>query len=155
MARAIREAIIGISATPIPWVVTAGVPTRIPLVTAGVSGSYGMAFLFKVIPDLPHRSSATFPFIPVLRISISARCVSVPPETARIPSLSRELANALQILPERTREILMLRSQGKTLGECGKLLGITRERVRQIQHKALETLRRSPAGRALECFLED
>ena len=69
--------------------------------------------------------------------------------------LKRELANALQILPERTREILILRSQGKTLGECGKLLGITRERVRQIQHKALETLRRSPAGRALECFLEE
>ena len=53
----------------------AAVPTRIPLVTAGDSGSYGIEFLFNERPDLPHRSSAIFQLTPVERISISARWV--------------------------------------------------------------------------------
>ena len=41
-ARAIKLAMVLISFTPIPWVVVAGEPTRIPLVTEGASGSYGI-----------------------------------------------------------------------------------------------------------------
>ena len=51
MARAINPAIIFISGLPMPWVVIAAVPTLIPLVTAGVSGSNGIEFLFNDIPD--------------------------------------------------------------------------------------------------------
>ena len=72
-ARAIKLAIVFISVTPIPWVVVAGEPTRIPLVTEGASGSYGIEFLFKLMPASPQRSSATLPLTPVLRISISAK----------------------------------------------------------------------------------
>jgi hypothetical protein len=55
--------------------VIAAVPTRIPLVTAGVSGSYGMAFLFSERPDLPHLSSAILPFTFVDLMSISAKWI--------------------------------------------------------------------------------
>jgi hypothetical protein len=72
-----NEAICDISAVPMPCVVVAAVPTRIPLVTAGVSGSYGIEFLFRTIPDAPHLSSATLPFTPVDLISISLMLTSI------------------------------------------------------------------------------
>jgi RNA polymerase primary sigma factor len=57
---------------------------------------------------------------------------------------SQALAVALQALPERERQVLVLRyglidEEPKTLEEIGKRLGLTRERVRQIE---LESLRR-------------
>jgi RNA polymerase primary sigma factor len=57
---------------------------------------------------------------------------------------SQALALALQALPERERQVLVLRyglidEEPKTLEEIGKRLGLTRERVRQIE---LESLRR-------------
>jgi len=42
-----------------------------------------------------------------------------------------------------------------TLEQVGKLLGITRERVRQIQNKALNKLRGHPSLKFLEDFLEE
>ena len=45
--RAISAAIIAISGSFIPCVVTDGVPMRTPLVTNGLRGSSGMVFLFK------------------------------------------------------------------------------------------------------------
>jgi hypothetical protein len=41
-----------------------------------------------------------------------------------------------------------------TLDECGQLWGVTRERIRQIEIKALDKLRRRPEGRALRVYLE-
>ena len=73
IALEISEAMLFISFVPIPWVVTEGVPTLIPLVTDGASGSYGIEFLFKVIPAAPHLSSASLPVTPSARTSIKAR----------------------------------------------------------------------------------
>lgn len=49
----------------------------------------------------------------------------------------------LAVLPERYRRVMELRFlEGRTLDEVGKLLGVTRERVRQLQSKSLAILRR-------------
>lgn len=60
-------------------------------------------------------------------------------------------------LTERERKILYLyygldNGQERTLEEIGGLLGVTRERIRQIRNRAFEKLRESPDGQALSGF---
>ena len=60
-------------------------------------------------------------------------------------------------LTERERKILYLYyglddGEERTLEEIGSLLGVTRERIRQIRDRAFEKLRESPDGEALETF---
>lgn len=64
------------------------------------------------------------------------------------------------MLTAREREIIILRfglNDGKprTLEQVGKLVGITRERTRQIEIKALRFLRQSRKGAQLKDYLED
>jgi len=68
----------------------------------------------------------------------------LPEDSVEISLRSEALALALNSLPERERQVLVLRyglvdEEPKTLEEIGKRLGLTRERVRQIE---LESLRR-------------
>jgi hypothetical protein len=56
-----------------------------PEAVIGGCGSYGIAFLFSVIPARPLRASASLPVTPSGCRSSSARWVSVPPEIARMP----------------------------------------------------------------------
>lgn len=61
------------------------------------------------------------------------------------------LAEALAELSERERRIVQLRrltEQGATLEELGRKLGVSKERVRQLEHRALIKLRRSLVARA-------
>jgi RNA polymerase sigma factor (sigma-70 family) len=44
-------------------------------------------------------------------------------------------------IDDRLRQILVLRSQGKTLDEVGALFGLSKERVRQLQNRGLELMR--------------
>jgi RNA polymerase primary sigma factor len=69
-----------------------------------------------------------------------------------------DVATALACLGERERAILGLRfgltdGQPRTLEELGTLFGVTRERVRQIEVKALEKLRRDPRAEMLVEYL--
>jgi RNA polymerase primary sigma factor len=69
----------------------------------------------------------------------------------------RELARALESLNPRMQKVLLLRfgldgSSPKTLEEVGTVLGITRERVRQIETRALRELRTAAPG--LELYLD-
>ncbi len=62
-----------------------------------------------------------------------------------------------EYLTERERKILVLYyglddGEEMTLEQIGELLGVTRERIRQIRNRAFEKLRQSPDGRALEGF---
>jgi RNA polymerase primary sigma factor len=69
-----------------------------------------------------------------------------PDVTTALRLRSKELADALECLNPRMRHVLVLRfgldgSQAKTLEEVGAGLGITRERVRQLESRALRELR--------------
>lgn len=73
-------------------------------------------------------------------------------------SFSRAIGDALAELPERERSVLELRfglidDQPKTLREIGEVMGLSRERVRQIESRALNKLRRSHKKHSLAGFL--
>jgi RNA polymerase primary sigma factor len=73
-------------------------------------------------------------------------------------SFTTALSDALSELPERERRVLELRfglddDQPKTLREIGEILDLSRERVRQIESRALNKLRRSHKTRSLAGYL--
>jgi RNA polymerase primary sigma factor len=73
-------------------------------------------------------------------------------------SFSRALSDALAELPARERKVLELRfgladDLPKTLREIGEVMGLSRERVRQIESRALNKLRRSHQKHSLQGFL--
>jgi RNA polymerase primary sigma factor len=72
--------------------------------------------------------------------------------------LRKHLAAALDRLPAREARILQLRyglmdGEQHTLEDVGKLIGVTRERVRQLEAQALNRLRRSSSHQILQDFL--
>ena len=81
-----------------------------------------------------------------------------PDELTFEKALTEAIEESLASLKEREAKILRLyfgldASEPMTLEEIGTLLGITRERVRQIKEKALSRLRHVSRARALESFL--
>jgi len=73
--------------------------------------------------------------------------------------LREELDHLLESLEERERQVLELRyglvdGRARTLEEVGQAFGITRERVRQIETKALRKLRHPHRSRRLRGYLE-
>lgn len=84
---------------------------------------------------------------------------TTPTEFASRQLLRRDLAAALEHLSERERRIIDLRyglvdGQRRTLEEVGKVLGMTRERARQIEAEALRRLRAPDIGQHLRDYLE-
>jgi RNA polymerase primary sigma factor len=82
-----------------------------------------------------------------------------PADFASQQLLRRDLAAALDHLNERERRIIDLRygladGQRRTLEEVGKVLGMTRERARQIEAEALRRLRAPEVGQHLRDYLE-
>ncbi len=74
-------------------------------------------------------------------------------------ALKQQINNALQILNHREREILRLRygladGYSYTLEEVGKIFSVTRERVRQIESKAVRKLQQPYRSHALRDFLD-
>lgn len=81
-------------------------------------------------------------------------------ETVLRQSFTLALGDALDGLPDREREVLTLRyglkdDQPQTLREIGASLGLSRERVRQIESRALSRLRRSHLTQDLIAYLRD
>ena len=73
-------------------------------------------------------------------------------------SLHKELSKLIKVLDEREREIIKHRyglegEEPKTLNEVGEMLGISRERVRQLENRALKKLRALAMKRHLKDFL--
>jgi RNA polymerase primary sigma factor len=84
---------------------------------------------------------------------------SAPDATVLDDDRSKQVGRALAGLPEKEREILRLRfgigvDREHTLEEVGERFGLTRERIRQIEMKALRKLRRLPGGGDLRVLLE-
>jgi RNA polymerase primary sigma factor len=82
-----------------------------------------------------------------------------PVDAASRQLLKEQIRQALGILSEREREVLDLRfglidGQDHTLEEVGKHFGVTRERIRQIEAKALRKLRHPTRSRQLRDYLE-
>ena len=83
-----------------------------------------------------------------------------PIEEATAELLKDDLSTALQVLPPREREIISLRyglkdRRQRTLEEVGRHFNLTRERVRQIEARALAQLRESPEMRSLLDYLHN
>jgi len=85
---------------------------------------------------------------------------AVSPANATVFSmLKEELGQAMDSLTDRERNIISLRfglddGSPKTLEEVGTIFKVTRERIRQIEAKALKKLRRPSRSRRLQTFLE-
>lgn len=85
-----------------------------------------------------------------------------PDQQAAEISMQTAVQNALKQLPERERKIIELRfgldkeggGQPRTLEEVGQQLGVTRERIRQIEAKVLRKLRHPRVGKQLRDFLQ-
>ena len=82
-----------------------------------------------------------------------------PPDVATFSSLQDQLAMALEGLNEREREVLIMRfgladGRMRTLEEVGSHFKVTRERIRQLETKALAKLRHPDKSQKLEGFLE-
>ena len=83
-----------------------------------------------------------------------------PEEYATVEMLKEELRGVLSTLTEREEKVLRLRfglddGQSRTLEEVGQIFGVTRERIRQIEAKALRKLRHPSRSRKLKDFLTD
>lgn len=80
------------------------------------------------------------------------------PESSTMRNILREeLLHSMQVLTEREQMILKLRfgfddGRPRTLEEVGKVYGVTRERIRQIEEKALRKLRHPTRRNKLEVY---
>lgn len=80
-------------------------------------------------------------------------------DTVEILLLREQLDKVLGTLTPREREILELRygladGRERTLEDVGKIFNVTRERIRQIQEKALRKLRHPARSKKLREFLD-
>ena len=83
----------------------------------------------------------------------------VPAEAATFTLLKEQLQEVLGTLTEREQKVLILRfgledGRSRTLEEVGKEFNVTRERIRQIEAKALRKLRHPSRSRKLKDYLE-
>ena len=85
--------------------------------------------------------------------------VPAPAEAAAFSMLKEQLVEVLGTLTEREQKVLKLRfgledGRARTLEEVGKQFDVTRERIRQIEAKALRKLRHPSRSKKLKDYLE-
>ena len=83
-----------------------------------------------------------------------------PEEYATNEMLKDEIADVLLTLTEREEKVIRLRfgledGKSRTLEEVGQMFGVTRERIRQIEAKALRKLRHPSRSRKLKDYMGD
>ena len=84
--------------------------------------------------------------------------VPAPDEAASLTVLKQQIDDVMETLTPRERQVLKLRfglsdGRARTLEEIGKEIGVTRERIRQIESKALRKLRHSRRAVRLKDFV--
>ncbi len=90
---------------------------------------------------------------------IEDRTAPAPPDAATHHLLKEQVEGLLDRLTERERAVLSLRfglsdGRSRTLEEVGKAFHVTRERIRQIEAKAMYKLRSQNSGRHLQDYLD-
>ena len=85
--------------------------------------------------------------------------IQAPADAAAYELLKEQLKEVLDTLSDREENVLRLRfglddGRTRTLEEVGKVFGVTRERIRQIEAKALRKLRHPSRSKRLKDFLE-
>jgi RNA polymerase primary sigma factor len=90
---------------------------------------------------------------------IEDRSALAPSEAASYQLLKEQVHDVLHTLSDREARVLQLRfgledGRGRTLEEVGRDFGVTRERIRQIEAKALRKLRHPSRSKKLRDFLE-
>ena len=90
---------------------------------------------------------------------IEDRGAMAPSEAASYQLLREQVDDVLYTLSERESRVLQLRfgledGRSRTLEEVGRDFGVTRERIRQIEAKALRKLRHPSRSKKLRDFLE-
>ena len=85
--------------------------------------------------------------------------VLAPADAASYEMLKEQISEVLDTLTEREESVLRLRfglddGRSRTLEEVGKVFGVTRERIRQIEAKALRKLRHPSRSKQLKDFME-
>jgi RNA polymerase primary sigma factor len=83
-----------------------------------------------------------------------------PEDAAAYELLKEQMKDILDTLTDREENVIRLRfglddGRSRTLEEVGKVFGVTRERIRQIEAKALRKLRHPSRSKRLKDFLED
>ncbi len=91
---------------------------------------------------------------------IEDHSLEAPAEVATRRMLTQAVNEALQELSEREKEVVRMRfglrdGQAHTLEEVGRELGVTRERIRQIEAKTLAKLRHPQRSQKLKEFLDE
>ena len=90
---------------------------------------------------------------------IEDRSEKAPADAATETLLQEQIIQILDSLTDREKRVLELRfglgdGRGRTLEEVGKEFGVTRERIRQIEAKALRKLRHPARSKPLRDYLE-
>ena len=90
---------------------------------------------------------------------LSDTTTATPEESATVSMLKEQLLSVLGSLTPREQKVVMLRygledGHPKTLEEVGKEFNVTRERIRQIEAKALKKLRHPTRSKKLKDFLD-
>ncbi len=88
---------------------------------------------------------------------IEDKDMTSPPDTVIFSSLKEQISAALKSLTERENEVLRMRfgiggEEEHTLEEVGRHLNLTRERIRQIETRALKKLQQSTSSEKLRSF---
>ncbi|MCA9832662.1 MAG: RNA polymerase sigma factor RpoD [Thermomicrobiales bacterium] len=83
-----------------------------------------------------------------------------PPDEASLQLLREQVGDVLDTLTPRERDVILMRyglgdGRNRTLEDVGKYVGVTRERIRQIEAKALRKLRHPSRAQKLRDFLDD
>lgn len=90
---------------------------------------------------------------------IEDHAATSPADHAAYEMMKKQLENVLDTLTDREENVLRLRfglddGRTRTLEEVGRVFGVTRERIRQIEAKALRKLRHPSRSKQLKDFLE-
>lgn len=90
---------------------------------------------------------------------IEDHATTSPADHAAYEMMKKQLENVLDTLTDREENVLRLRfglddGRTRTLEEVGRVFGVTRERIRQIEAKALRKLRHPSRSKQLKDFLE-